>query len=99
MDKIRICGKGGEKWHREVVALINIYLKALEALYKGYVQKGFGVSSDGGPVPLGSTATGEPIEIPRSLWGRWKLPDGHRIKILWIKKQNNLKQKNISDNQ
>jgi hypothetical protein len=24
---------------------------------------------DGSPVPLGSTATGEPIEIPRSLWG------------------------------
>jgi len=70
-----------------------------EALYEGSAQKGFGVSSDGGPVPLGSTATGEPIEIPRSLWGRWKLPDGHRIKILWIKKQSNLKQKNISDNQ
>ncbi|MFZ8823068.1 MAG: hypothetical protein ACO2O0_02810 [Desulfurococcales archaeon] len=25
---------------------------------------------DGSPVPLGSTATYEPIEIPRSLWGR-----------------------------
>jgi putative transposase len=31
-DRIGICSKGGEKWHREVVALINIYLKALEAL-------------------------------------------------------------------
>jgi hypothetical protein len=30
---------------------------------------------DGSPVPLGSTATGEPIEIPRSLWGRWRSPD------------------------
>jgi hypothetical protein len=47
-----------------------------EALDDGYAQKGFGVSSlDGSPVPLGSTATGEPIEIPRSLWGRWKSPD------------------------
>jgi transposase len=47
MDRIGICSKGGERWHREVVALINLYLKALEALYKGYAQKGFGVSSDG----------------------------------------------------
>jgi hypothetical protein len=46
-----------------------------EALYEGYAQKGFGVSSiDGSPFPLGSTATGEPIEIPRSLWGMWKPP-------------------------
>jgi hypothetical protein len=46
-----------------------------EALYEGYAQKGFGVSSlDGSPVPLGSTATHEPIEITRSLWGRWKPP-------------------------
>ena len=31
-DRIGICSKGGERWHREVVALINIYFKALEAL-------------------------------------------------------------------
>jgi IS605 OrfB family transposase len=71
-DRIGICSKGGERWHREVVALINIYLKALEALYEGNAQKGFGVlgiALDGSPVLLGSTATGEPIEIPRSLWG------------------------------
>jgi hypothetical protein len=75
-DRIGICSKGGKRRHREVVALINIYLKALEALYEGYAQKGFGDPSlDGSPVPLGSTATGEPIEIPRSLWGRWKSPD------------------------
>jgi len=101
-DRIGICSKGGEKWHREVVALINLYFKALEALYKGCAQKGFGVSSlDGSPVPLGSTATSEPIEIPRSLWGRWKSLDDHRdvIASLWIKKQNNPKQININDNQ
>jgi hypothetical protein len=74
-DGIGICSKGAERWHREVVALINIYFKALEALYEGYAQKGFGVLSlDGSPMPLGSTATGVPIEIPRSLWGRWKPP-------------------------
>jgi hypothetical protein len=55
--------------------LINIYFKALEALYEGSAQKGFRVLSiDGSPVPLDSTATSEPIEIPRSLWGRWKPP-------------------------
>jgi hypothetical protein len=103
-DRIGVCSKGGERWHREVVALINIYLKALEALYEGSAQKGFGVlgiALDGSPMPLGSTATHEPIEIPRSLWGRWKSLDDHRdvITSLWIKKQNNPKQMNISDNQ
>jgi transposase len=44
-DRIGICSKGGEKWHREVVALINIYLKALEALYEGSAQKGSGFQS------------------------------------------------------
>jgi len=79
-DRIGICSKGGERWHREVVALINIYLKALEALYEGYAQKGFGVLSlDGGPFLLGITATGEPIEIPRSLWGGGSL-QCHRAK-------------------
>ena len=42
-DRIGVCSKGGEKRHREVVALLNIYLKALEALYEGNAQKGFGV--------------------------------------------------------
>jgi hypothetical protein len=71
-----------------------------EALYEGSAQKGFGVSIiDGSPVPLGSTATYEPIEIPRSLWGRWKSPDATGLKTLWIKKQNNPKQININDNQ
>jgi IS605 OrfB family transposase len=74
--RIGICSKGGERWHREVVALINIYLKALEALYEGSAQKGFGVLIlDGSLVPLGSIATGEPIEIHRSLWGRWRSLD------------------------
>jgi IS605 OrfB family transposase len=89
-DRIGICSKGGERWHREVTALINLYLKALKALYEGYAQKGFGVSIlDGSPMPLGSTATHEPIEIPRSLWGRWKSLDATGLKTLWIKKHSN----------
>jgi len=52
-DRIGICSKGGKRWHREVVALINIYFKALEALYEGIAQKGFGVLSlEGSPIPL-----------------------------------------------
>jgi hypothetical protein len=73
-----------------------------EALDEGYAQRGFGASSlDGSPVPLSSTATNEPIEIPRSLWRRWRSLDDHRdvITSLWIKKQSNPKQMNISDNQ
>ena len=71
-----------------------------EALYEGSAQKGFGDPRvDGSPMPLGSTATSEPIEIPRSLWGRWKSLDATGLKTLWIKKQNNPKQMNINDNQ
>jgi hypothetical protein len=52
-----------------------------EALYEGSAQKGFGDPRvDGSPVPLGSTATHEPIGIPISLWGRWKSLDDHRAK-------------------
>ncbi|MFZ8824699.1 MAG: hypothetical protein ACO2O0_11235 [Desulfurococcales archaeon] len=47
-----------------------------EALYEGSAQKGLGVSSiDRSPVPLGSTATYEPIGISISPWGRWKSLD------------------------
>jgi hypothetical protein len=63
-----------------------------EALYEDSAQKGFGfLSIDGSLVPLGSTATHEPIEISISLWGRWKSPDDHRdaITSLWIKKHSN----------
>jgi nucleoside-diphosphate-sugar epimerase len=54
---------------------------------------------DGSPIPLGSTATHEPIEIPRSLWGRWKSLDGHRIKNPVDQEAKQHKQKKINDNQ
>jgi hypothetical protein len=72
------------------------------ALDEGAAQKCFGVLIlDGSPVPLGLKATSEPIEIHRSLWGRWRSLDGHSdiITSLWIKKQSNPKQMNISDDQ
>jgi hypothetical protein len=64
-----------------------------EALYEGYAQKGWVLilALDGSPMPLGSTATHEPIGISISLWGRWKSLDDHRdvIASLWIRKQSN----------
>ena len=49
-----------------------------EALYEGSAQKGFGVSIlDESPMPLGSTATYEPIGISISLWGRWNSLDDY----------------------
>jgi transposase len=29
MGRIGICSKEGEKWHREVVALISLYMRAM----------------------------------------------------------------------
>ena len=31
-----------------------------------------GLRLDGSPVPLGSTATHDPITLPKGLWARWK---------------------------
>ena len=71
-----------------------------EALYEGSAQKGFGfLSIDGSPMPLGSTATSEPIEIPRSLWGRWKSLDDHRAKTPVDQKTQQHKQISTNDNQ
>jgi len=65
------CSKGGELWHRDVVALWNLLLRA--RLGDGSHAPSLGGSTlDGSPVPLGSTATHEPTGIPKSLWTRWK---------------------------
>jgi len=36
-----------------------------------YVFDGLKLNVDGSLVPLGSTATHDPIGIPKSLWARW----------------------------
>jgi len=70
-----------------------------EALYEGYAQRGFEVLSlDGSPFPLGSTATNETTGISKTLWGRWKPLDSHRIKPCGSEAKQH-KQRNISDNQ
>ena len=65
------CSKGGELWHRDVVACYNLLLRA--RLGNGSTAPSLGgLGLDGSPVPLGSTATHDPTEIPKSLWARWK---------------------------
>jgi len=66
------CSKGGELWHRDVVAVWNLLLRARRTrLGDGSTAPSLGgCCVDGSPVPLGSTATHEPIGIPKSLWAR-----------------------------
>ncbi|MEM1611570.1 MAG: hypothetical protein QXQ57_08015 [Sulfolobales archaeon] len=61
---------GGEKWHRDVASLWNLYLRARLGDGSSAPSLG-GPTLDGSPMPFGSTATHEPIGIPRSLWARW----------------------------
>jgi hypothetical protein len=71
-----------------------------EALCEGSAQKGFGDPSlDGSPMPLGSTATHEPIGISISPWGRLKSLDDHRAKNPVDQEAKQHKQNNINDNQ
>jgi len=73
-SRIGKCSKGGELWHRDVVACWNLLLRA--RLGDGSVAPSLGgFRVDGSPVPLGSTAIHEPAGIPRSLWARWNSLD------------------------
>jgi putative transposase len=72
--RIGRCSKGGEHWHRDVVACYNLLLKA--RLGNGSRAPSLGEPSlDGSPVPLGSAATHDPTGIPKPLWARWKSLD------------------------
>jgi IS605 OrfB family transposase len=72
-DRHGTCSKGGETWHRDVVACYNLLLRALggdggdaPSRVRAFV------TVDGGPVPLGPTAAHEPAGVPRALWARWR---------------------------
>jgi IS605 OrfB family transposase len=41
-DRIGVCSKGGERWHREVAALINIYLKASKPFMRAMPRRASG---------------------------------------------------------
>jgi len=68
-----VCSKGGETWHRDVVACYNLLLRALGG-DGGHAPSRLRalVAVDGGPVPLGPTAAHEPTPIARGAWARWK---------------------------
>jgi len=73
-SRVGKCSKGGELWHRDIVAVWNLLLRA--RLGDGSAAPSLGgFNVDGSPVPLGSTATHEPTGIPRSLWARWNSLD------------------------
>ncbi|AMM54796.1 RNA-guided endonuclease InsQ/TnpB family protein [Pyrococcus kukulkanii] len=75
-----VCTVGGEVWHRDVLAVWNLYLRALQG-DGGFALSSGGFSLDGSPVPLGSTATSEAVWIEKSRWLRWNsLPPPYKTK-------------------
>jgi len=68
-----VCSRGGETWHRDVVACYNLLLRALGG-DGGHAPSRLRVvvAVDGGPVPLGPTAAHEPAPIARGAWARWR---------------------------
>ena len=69
-SRIGKCSKGGEFWHRDVVACWNLFFKALQG-DGSYAPNPAGSNVDVSPVPLGTNASHDPIGIPKSLWARW----------------------------
>jgi IS605 OrfB family transposase len=70
-SRVGRCTRGGELWHRDVVAVWNLLLRALRG--GGSVAPSpAGLNLDGSPVPLGSTAAHEPTRVPKALWARRK---------------------------
>ena len=74
-SRIGRCSKGGELWHRDVVACWNLLFKALRGLEQCFHHP-VGLNVDVRLVPLASKATHEPIGIPETLWARWKPLEG-----------------------
>jgi len=72
------CSAGGELWHRDVVACVNLLHRALRS-DGGTAPSPAGPPVDGSPVPLGSTATHNPTSIAREAWVRWKPLEGELI--------------------
>jgi len=78
-SRVGKCSKSGELWHRDVVACWNLLFKALRD-DGSYAPSPVGHNLDGRLVPLASTATHDPIVIPKSLWARWN-PLGATINL------------------
>jgi transposase len=59
-SRVGRCSKGGELWHRDVVACYNLLLRARLG-DGGDAPSPGGLVVGGGPVPLGSTAAHDPM--------------------------------------
>mgnify|MGYP000188546429 CR=1 FL=1 len=70
-SRIGKCSKGGELWHRDVVACWNLFLKTLRG-DGSHAPSSVGYNLDVRLVPLASKVTHDPIGISKSLWARWK---------------------------
>jgi IS605 OrfB family transposase len=73
-SRVGRCSRGGELWHRDVVACYNLLLRARLGNGSNALSPG-GLVVDGSPVPLGSTAAHDPMLIAREAWARWKSLD------------------------
>jgi len=69
-SRIGRCSKGGELWHRDVAAVWNLLRRVHLGDGSSAPSLGGAPTLDGSPVPLGSTATHDPIGIAKSLWTR-----------------------------
>ena len=73
------CPAGGEVWHRDVVAVWNLLLRARG---DGSAAPSPGPLGDArGPVPLAPSAAHDPIRLKRAVWARRKSlgADSHKI--------------------
>ena len=82
-SRIGKCSKGGEIWHRDVVACWNLLLKALRGNGSNAPNPVGHTLLDVSPIPLGTKAAHDPITLPKGLWTRWKsLPQTRFVTIL-----------------
>ena len=72
-SRLGVCSAGGEVWHRDVLAVWNLYLRVPRGDGSSALSPG-GLDVDGGPVPLAPTATREAIRAGKSGWLRWNSP-------------------------
>ncbi len=78
-SRIGRCSKGGEIWHRDVVATWNLYLRALRGDGSSAPSPA-GINLDGRAVPLPSTATHDPIRVLKPVWARREVPTADTIR-------------------
>jgi IS605 OrfB family transposase len=72
-DRHGVCSKGGETWHRDVVACYNLLLRALGG-DGGHAPSRLRALApvDGGPVPLGPKESHDPPAVKLGRWLRAK---------------------------